>query len=63
MSTTVSTVTTVIETKDLGDGKYEVKEIKSDEISPPDLHSGNIKEFHADLVYGLGVGEHRFSVM
>ncbi|KAL9078217.1 MAG: hypothetical protein Q9157_002870 [Trypethelium eluteriae] len=48
-TTTLSTLTTVLETKDLGNGKYEVKEIPSDEASFPDLHSGNRKQIEFPL--------------
>ncbi len=53
---TVSTVTTVVESTDFGNGKFEIKEIKSDEASFPSLHSGNRKQFEQQLpVPGLAV--------
>ena len=46
---TYSTITTVLEIKDYGDGKYEITEVPSDEASFPDLHSGNRKQFDFPL--------------
>ena len=58
-NTTVSTVTTVIEVKDLGDGKYELNEIQSDPFVPPEVHSNNRKQVDVPLpVPGLGVSVH-----
>ncbi|KAF4951610.1 hypothetical protein FGADI_7386 [Fusarium gaditjirri] len=55
-NTTVSTVTTVIEVKDLGDGKYELNEIQSDPFVPPETHSNNRKQVDVPLpVPGLGI--------
>lgn len=45
----------VFETRDLGGGNYELKEVDADIFEPPSLGSGNRKEFHYDLVYGFGV--------
>ena len=53
---TTTTVTTVLQTTDYGNGKYEVKEIKADEIAIPELHSGNRKQIDFPLpVPGLAV--------
>ena len=53
---TTTTVTTVLQTTDFGDGKYEVKELKADEIAIPELHSGNRKQIDFPLpVPGLAV--------
>lgn len=41
---TYSTVTTVLQISDYGNGKFEINEIKSDEASFPDMHSGNRKQ-------------------
>ena len=55
-TTTVSTITTVVETKDLGEGKYELNEIQSDPFVPPETHSNNRKQVDVPLpVPGLGV--------
>lgn len=45
------TLTSVIEVKDIGDGKFELSEVQADEAPLPDLHSGNRKTFD----YGLPV--------
>lgn len=53
---TYSTVTTVLKISDYGDGKVEIDEIKSDETTIPDLHSGNRKQIDFPLpVPGLMV--------
>lgn len=53
---TYSTVTTVLKISDYGDGKYEIAEVKADEASLPDLHSGNRKQIEFPLpVPGLAV--------
>ena len=46
---TYSTLTTVLQITDYGHGKFEIKEIKSDEASFPDLHSGNRKQIEFPL--------------
>lgn len=52
----VSTVTTVISVKDLGNGKYELNEIESDPFAPPDMHSGNRQQIDFGLpIPGLAV--------
>ncbi|KAI9656853.1 MAG: hypothetical protein M1821_003492 [Bathelium mastoideum] len=52
---TISTVTTIFEVLDSGNGKYEINEIKSDEAVFPDLHSGNRKEIDIKLPAGLAI--------
>ena len=53
---TYSTVTTVLKISDYGDGKVEIDEIKSDEATIPDLHSGIRKQIDFPLpVPGLMV--------
>ncbi len=44
-----STVTTVLQISDYGNGKYEIKEIKADEAVLPDLHSANRKQIEFPL--------------
>jgi len=46
---TYSTLTTVLQISDYGNGKYDIKEIKADEASFPDLHSGNRKQVEFPL--------------
>ena len=46
---TYSTITTVLEISDHGDGKYEIKELKSDEAVLPDLHGANRKQIEIPL--------------
>lgn len=43
------TLTSVFSLKTLGDGKFELTEIPSDEFTPPDFHSGNRKSFDVPL--------------
>ena len=53
---TYSTVTTVLKISDYGNGKYEIAEVKADEASLPDLHSGNRKQIDFPLpVPGLAI--------
>ncbi|KAI9682578.1 MAG: hypothetical protein M1822_006876 [Bathelium mastoideum] len=52
---TVSTVTTVFEVLDYGNGKYEINEIKSDEAVFSDLHSGNRKRIDFPLPMGFAI--------
>jgi len=44
-----STVTTVLQISDYGNGKYEIKEVKADEAVLPDLHSANRKQIEFPL--------------
>lgn len=56
MATSLQTFSFVLETKDLGDGKYEVKEISADLADPDaDLHSSNRQTKNITLAFGLGV--------
>lgn len=48
-STQTVTLTSVYSLKALGDGQFELNEIRSDEFSPPDFHSGNRKTFDVTL--------------
>nr|CEG04474.1 unnamed protein product [Fusarium clavum] len=55
-NTTVSTVTSVVEVKNLGGGKYELNEIKSDPFVPPETHSNSREHIDVPLpVPGLGI--------
>jgi hypothetical protein len=58
-NTTVNTVTSVIEVKDHGNGKYELNEIKSDPFVTPEAHSSSREHVDVPLpVPGLGVSVH-----
>ena len=46
---TYSTITTVLKISDYGDGKYDIKEVTSDEASIPGLHSANRKQIEFPL--------------
>ena len=54
-STQVFTTTTVFATEKVKDGEWKISEIKSDSPLDQDLHSGNRKEIHFDLGFGIGV--------
>jgi len=55
-TTSFYTLTTVLEVKDFGDGRYEVKEVQADEAIIPDLHGGNWMQLDIPLpVPGVAV--------